>query len=287
MISTHPRLTGERPQEGVTPDSLLALHDAGYRAVAARLGPGRVLDVGCGTGFESVRLGGPGRRVVGVDYSAEATAEAMRTQGGGLAPGDRRTPGDRLAVARSEATALGIATGAFDWVCSSHLIEHFADPTGHVTELARVCAATGTIFVLTPNAPADFENPFHLCLFDPAGLSSLLERFFEEVWVGGVDAPAPVKADFAARRAKAARLLKMDVLDLRHRMPRRWYVAVYTRLLPVAYRLLARGGGGGATGITADGWFVTEAPDATTLVLFAVCRGPRRPGRQAAPGGAG
>ena len=36
-------LTGERPMEGSTPDSLLALHDAGYREVRLRLGPGRVL----------------------------------------------------------------------------------------------------------------------------------------------------------------------------------------------------------------------------------------------------
>ena len=34
------RLTGERPMAGATPDSLLALHDAGYREVAARLGAG-------------------------------------------------------------------------------------------------------------------------------------------------------------------------------------------------------------------------------------------------------
>ena len=38
------RFTGERPTEGSTPDSLLALHAAGYREVRARLGPGRVLD---------------------------------------------------------------------------------------------------------------------------------------------------------------------------------------------------------------------------------------------------
>jgi SAM-dependent methyltransferase len=269
VISTHPRLTGERPQQGVTPDSLLALHDAGYRAVVARLGAGRVLDVGCGNGFESVRLTAPGRRVVGVDYSGQAAAEAARTCG------------QALAVACSDAEDLGIATGAFDWVCSSHVIEHFADPSGHAAEMARVCAEGGTAFILTPNAPADFENPFHLTLFDPGSLAELLGRFFREVWVGGVDAPAPVKADFAARRAKAQRLLALDVLNLRRRMPRRWYVALYTRLLPVAYRLLARRDTGGATGITADDWFVTDVPDPTTLVLFAVCRQPRpRPSRQ-------
>ena len=58
------KLTGERPMEGATPDSLLALHDAGYREMVARLGPGIVLDVGCGVGDETARLVGarpPGR----------------------------------------------------------------------------------------------------------------------------------------------------------------------------------------------------------------------------------
>ena len=44
------KLTGERPIEGQTPDSLLALHAAGYREVIERLGSGRLLDLGCGLG---------------------------------------------------------------------------------------------------------------------------------------------------------------------------------------------------------------------------------------------
>ena len=48
VTSTKSRLTGERPQQGVTPDSLLALHEAGYRAVLDRIGQGRILDLGRG-----------------------------------------------------------------------------------------------------------------------------------------------------------------------------------------------------------------------------------------------
>ncbi len=259
------RLTGERPQQGVTPDSLLALHAAGYRAVVERLGPGRLLDVGCGQGFESVGLAAEGRTVLGVDYSAEATGTAAARFGS-----------DGLVVARMDALDLGLAGSSFDWACSSHLIEHFTRPEAHVAELARVLRPGGVAFFLTPNEPADFENPFHVHLFGPDELSGLLGRHFEEVWLGGVDAVPRVKADFAERRAKARRLLKVDVFDLRHRVPRRWYVAAYTRLLPLAYRVLARGGTGGATRITADDWFVTEEVDETTLVLFAVGRRPRR-----------
>ncbi|HVX21641.1 MAG TPA: class I SAM-dependent methyltransferase [Acidimicrobiales bacterium] len=265
-MQTTARLTGERPQQGVTPDSLLALHDAGYRAMVERLGPGRVLDVGCGQGFESVTLGGPGRTVVGVDYSADATGTAAARFG--------------LPVARMDALALGLADRSFAAVCSSHLIEHFTDPAGHVAEMARVVADDGAVHILTPNEPADFENPFHVHLFGRRQLADLLGRYFGEVWLGGVDAVPHVKADFAARRARAQKLLKLDVLDLRHRMPRSWYIAAYTRLLPLAYRLVARGDTGGVTGITADDWFVTDDVDDTTLVLFAICKRPYRSARQ-------
>ena len=157
------KLTGERPMEGHTPDSLLALHDAGYREVIARLGAGRVLDVGCGMGDETVRLAGPGRNVVGVDYDAP-TAVAARDRVG--------VAGPRFAA--MDGAALGFRSRSFDAVCSSHIIEHFTMPEFHVAELARVCADDGAAFVITPNAPADFENPFHVYLFEPEELRSLL-----------------------------------------------------------------------------------------------------------------
>ena len=60
----------------------------------------------------------------------------------------------------------------------------------------------------------------------------MLERHFDDVWLGGVDAVPHVKADFTARRVKANKVLALDVLDLRHRIPRSWYVGSYTRVLP-------------------------------------------------------
>jgi SAM-dependent methyltransferase len=265
VTSTKSRLTGERPQQGVTPDSLLALHEAGYRAVLDRIGQGRILDVGCGQGFESARFLGEGRQVVGVDYSSEAAATATARYGP-----------EGLRVAQMNALDLGFLPASFDGACSSHLIEHFTDPEPHVAEMARVLKDDGVGCVLTPNKPADFENPFHLHLFEREELRAMLERHFEDVWLGGVDAAPHVKADLVARRDKANKVLKLDVFDLRHRMPHDWYVWAYTRLLPVAYKLIAKEDSGGVTGITADDWFVTDELDDTTLVLFAVVRSPRR-----------
>ena len=264
-MSESARLTGERPQQGVTPDSLLTLHAAGYRAVRERIEPGVLLDIGCGQGFESVTLAADDRPVVGADYSADAVTFAKAKFGG-----------RGLDVAQMDAFNLGFASGSFRSVCSSHLIEHFHEPSKHVAEMARVVSDDGTVYVLTPNEPADVENPFHLHLFDAKELVEMLSAHFEEVWLGGVDAVDWVKADFAERRAKARKVLALDVFDLRHKIPQSWYVAAYTRLLPVAYKLIARGDSGGTKGITVDDWFVTDEVDDTTLVLFAVCRKPRR-----------
>jgi SAM-dependent methyltransferase len=190
-----PRLTGERPMQGSTPDSLLAFHDAGYREVRARLDTGLVLDVGCGVGDETERLGGPGRSVVGVDYDAETAVLAGKHLGH-----------EALRFAAMDGKRLGFRDGAFDSVCSSHIIEHFTDPEAHVAEVARVLAPGGTAFVITPNRPADFENPFHVYLFESAELGSLLRVFFDDVEVLGLEGDDALKADFAVRpRSSRAR----------------------------------------------------------------------------------
>jgi ubiquinone/menaquinone biosynthesis C-methylase UbiE len=259
------KLTGERPMEGATPDSLLALHDAGYREVIAKLGPGVVVDVGCGIGVETERLRAPDRLVIGADYSTDTVRQAAQTYGAA----------GRLQFLACDGAVLGMRDGSVDSVVSSHIIEHFVNPALHVIELARVLGRDGTAFVITPNAPADFENPFHVYLFEPEHLVSLLGLFFEDVTCFGLEGDAVLKADFASRRASGERLLRFDVLNLRRRMPRRAYVWAYEHVLPLTYRFLDRSSTGIGSGIDASHFSLREdvAPD--TPVLFAVARRPR------------
>jgi ubiquinone/menaquinone biosynthesis C-methylase UbiE len=256
---------------GATPDSLLALHDAGYREVAARLGAGVVLDVGCGVGDQTARLARPDRLVIGADYSAPTVVETGRA----------RCADPLLRFAGMDGARLGVRDASIDAVVSSHIIEHFVNPVLHVGELARVLRPDGTAFVITPNAPADFENPFHVYLFEPAHLVSMLGLCFEEVECLGLDGDDVLQADFAGRRASGERILRLDPLALRHRIPRRAYVWSYERALPVVYRLLGSDTSGVGSGIGEEHLFITPHVTATTPVLFATARGPRRASRRA------
>lgn len=262
------KLTGERPLEGSTPDSLLALHEAGYREMAARLGTGTVIDLGCGTGEATGRLLGPGRRLIGVDYHPPTAIAAQRAA---------MASGTDTRFAAMDGARLGFRDASVDNVCSSHLIEHFEAPERHVAEIARVLTDGGTALVITPNAAMDFENPFHVYPFDAAQLASLLRLFFASVTVLGIAGSEELKADFARRRASGARLLRLDPFNLRKRIPRSWYVLGYERLLPFVYRAIGSARSGVGSNIDETHLHTTEKIDNTTIALFAMARQPRRP----------
>jgi hypothetical protein len=136
-------------------------------------------------------------------------------------------------------------------------------------------ADDGAAFILTPNEPADFENPFHVHLFTPETLRQMLARHFDEVTVVGLDGNDEVRADFARRRRTGRMILALDVFNLRRRLPRSWFVALHSAGRRVIYPLLRRFSGPEKV-IGEEAFAVTERIDEDTLVLFAIARRPRR-----------
>ena len=250
---------------GATPDSLLAFHDAGYREMAERIGTGTVLDVGCGVGEQTARLAGIGRLVIGVDYDPQTAIDARHAW---------EPRGLRFAA--MDGARIAARSRSIDWVCSSHIIEHFVAPEQHAAELARVASDDGTALVITPNRPADFENPFHVSLFEADELGSLLSLFFDDVAVHGLEGSPELHADFAQRRASGEKLLRLDPLNLRHKVPRSWYVWSYERVLPVVYKALGSERTGVGSGLDESHFFLTDQITPSTPGLFAVARRPRR-----------
>ena len=101
---TKSRLTGERPQQGVTPDSLLALHEAGYRAVLDRIGPGR----------HPRRRVRAGLRVGEVPPTRAARSSASTTRPTRWPRPPARYGPEGLRVAQMDALDLGFRTASFD-----------------------------------------------------------------------------------------------------------------------------------------------------------------------------
>lgn len=164
-------------------DILAAGHEGVYQWVAEHLvGPGaRVLDLGCGTGYGSVRLAAAGATVDGIDSSPAAVDHATLTHG---RPGIRFFVGDVIGALPGE-----IEPGSYDVVFSSEVIEHVVDPFAYVDVMRRHVTDDGACFVGTPNRLWSYDNMpdgallarSHVIELTPPALVALLRGAFEEV----------------------------------------------------------------------------------------------------------
>jgi ubiquinone/menaquinone biosynthesis C-methylase UbiE len=108
----------------------------------------RILDVGCGTGDDTLELAGlvgPGGRVVGVDVSEVMVAEAQRRAAGTYLP---------VAYQLDDLRRLAVRDGAFDGVRAKLVLMHCADIESAAAELVRVVRPGGRVAVFD----YDFET---------------------------------------------------------------------------------------------------------------------------------
>lgn len=153
-------------------DPLRAQHVARYLWARSIVGPGVILDVACGTGYGSALLAGPGRRVLGIDASAEAVAQATLD----FASAD-------VSFMVGDAVRLPFATSSVDFVVSFETIEHLPEPTEFVAEVARVLRPKGTVLLSTPDravysrgrTDGRSNNPFHPSEMTRSELLDVLE----------------------------------------------------------------------------------------------------------------
>ena len=166
-VTSGPRLpiTGERTVPGVWHENYwFRRHEAVYVPIATEVAGAVVLEAGCGEGYGARLLADRARRVVAVDYDADAIGHVGRTYPG-------------LPVVRGNLVALSFAANSYDVVVSLQTLEHLWDQDTFLAECRRVLRPDGPLILSTPNRltfPPD--NPFHYKELSPAELRRLVGR---------------------------------------------------------------------------------------------------------------
>jgi SAM-dependent methyltransferase len=257
MRTVDERITGERvvsPARGFNP--AWQRHAAEYVLCEPFLGPGRVLDVGCGVGHSYHRLAP--RETVGVDVDPTA-----------LAGQDRET-------VVADMRALPFPNASFPSVLALHSIEHVPDPQRAIAEAARVVEPGGVAAFATPNRltfgrPDEIIDPYHYVEFAPDELRELCEPHFGRVELRGVFGSPRYLELFESERATLDRLLTVDPLKLRRLVPRRARQWLYDTLL----RHFRREEDPRAGAIEVGDFELRGDDLEAALDLFAICRSPR------------
>ncbi len=238
---------------------------APYRWTAGLAGDLAVLDLGCGEGYGAAELARVARLVVGLDRDARVLAQARRRY---LSP--------RLAWAAGQAEALPFPDGVFDLACCFQVLEHLPDPAGLLVEARRTLAPGGRLLLTTPNRAAVLAglNPHHAREYDAASLAALLAGFFPQVELLGVYASERVLAYRARNRALVERLLALDRLGLRRRLPQLLVERLHAWGTLAVRSWLHRRVPELAGAIGPEDFWVGEGELAQAIDLLAVCQAP-------------
>lgn len=178
---------------------LRLMHLRAYDEAVAHAAGRDVLDVGCNTGYGTMRFVPVAGRVVGVDVSPRAIEAA-----------ERRAVDGRPEFVLGGGLDLPFPDAAFDLVTSFQVLEHVPDPIAFLNELARVTRPGGQIILATPNAATRLYpgmtpwNRFHVHEYLAKELGELLAGVFANVRVLGMFG-APELYDMEIRRVDAAR----------------------------------------------------------------------------------
>jgi O-antigen biosynthesis protein len=100
--------------------------------------PGRVLDVGCSTGYLAERLQQRGSTVIGIEMDERAAEVARRFC-------------EAVYVGNIETMELPFDAESFDYVMCGDLIEHLRDPQAVLARLRPLLRPTGRLVLSTPN----------------------------------------------------------------------------------------------------------------------------------------
>ncbi len=215
-----------------------------------------MLDLGCGSGYGTASLARSRPCVVGLDRIRPDR--------------ESRAGGGHFVRARLE--GIPFAKRSFGLIVSFQLIEHLEDPTEYLSAIAGLLAPDGVAMITTPNClMSDHVNPFHVHEYQAEELATCLQRRFRSVELRGIGASPPVRRYLDQRSQRIRRIMRLDPLRLRDRLPRPLVEWLFAR-----FALLVRRRTQTSDGTPDVSWrdFPAGPADARCLDLLAVCRDP-------------
>jgi SAM-dependent methyltransferase len=202
----HPLIEEDAPQSPAE-KTLHLIHLKAYEEARRLTADRDVLDVGCNTGYGTVRLCGDARSVTGVDVSPAAIDRARTREGA-----------EQVEFRVIDGITLPFADGSFDLVTSFQVIEHVTDTASYLREIRRVLRPGGQALFTTPNAAIRLDpgmtpwNKFHVREYLADELQAELEAVFPVADVRGLFAVPTLQEIETARVDEARRYLRRQLL---------------------------------------------------------------------------
>ena len=134
--------------------------------------PGRLLDVGCGTGWFPGKMRSLGWDAIGLEPDGAALRAARPSE---------------ACLVQGDLLALPSDIGTFDAITLHHVIEHLPSPLEQLKAIRRLLRPGGRVVLVTPNAQSwgfqlfgrhcwHLEPPRHLYLYTARALATLASR---------------------------------------------------------------------------------------------------------------
>ena len=200
-VTTAERVSREASDNYVFQRSLLAYH------YAAEIISGNVLEIGTGTGY--------GVDIIAPHAERYVTIDKCRSVELGQMPSN-------VEFLQCAVPPLPFEDASFDYVVSFQVIEHIENDIDVVREVARVLRPGGKFVVTTPHAPMSLtRTPWHVREYNADELRNLLECYFSKVEAYGVVGNEKVMAYYEKNRQSVRKIMRFDLLDLQHRLPRK------------------------------------------------------------------
>lgn len=184
--------------------SILAYH------YAAGVVSGDVLEIGTGMGY--------GIEIIAPSATSYTTIDKSCAY-------DASLP-DNTRFQQMKVPPIGFADESFDYVISFQVIEHIKRDKDFVKEVSRVLRKGGKFIVSTPNAPMSLtRNPWHIREYTEQQLRDLLAANFSSIEAYGVNGNEKIMQYYEQNRRSVERIMRFDILDLQHRLPR-WILQI-------------------------------------------------------------